>query len=406
MMALFLAIAGLTGSVITFYEELDQAFNPHLYTVVPQHTALSPLALRALVERLVPHAQVDYVDLHRQPEQAAVFYVQPRLDSQTGKPYELAFDQVFVDPYTGQILGKRQWGEFGLDRERLLPWLYRLHFTLTLPDPWGGWLFGITALLWTVDCFVGFFLTLPRKRAHWLRRWQPSWLVNWRGSWYRLAFDLHRAAGLWFWALLLVLAVSAVQFNLYDEVFTPALKALMPVVDIEDALPKLSQPLPTPTLSWEQALERGRSQLTAHATRAGFAVERETGLWLNRERGFYAYAVKSAYDIRSQGGRTIVYLNALNGQEVGFVHPYIASGNAVSQWLAALHTGRVWGWPYRMVLCATGVMVTALSITGVVIWWKKRQARQRATKRKRAAWQAPDGRSSTPEVPRQTGRAM
>jgi uncharacterized iron-regulated membrane protein len=221
---------------------------------------------------------------------------------------------------------------------------------------------------------------------HWgtqfLRRWKRSWRIQWSSSLYRINFDLHRAAGLWTWVMLLMLAISGVQFNLYNEVFTPTLKALMPVVAVDDSLPRLSQPLAAPDLPWEQALERGRALLAAHAVREGFTVDRETGLWLNRERGFYAYAVKSSLDIRAQGGRTVVYLSALDGQELGFEHPYLASGNAVSQWLAALHTGRVGGVPYRIVLCVTGLIVAALSITGVVVWWKKRQGRRQVVARR------------------------
>jgi uncharacterized iron-regulated membrane protein len=381
-MAVFLVVAGLTGTVLAFYEELEHWLNPHLYRVRPHGAPMSPLALRALAEQHMPQGHIDFVDLHHQPDTSVVFYLQPRTDPETGKPYELAFDQLFVDPYTGQILGTRQWGEFGLDRERLLPFLYRLHFTLALPDPWGRWLFGLTALLWTLDCFVGFYLTLPRKGAQFLRRWKPSWLIKRSGSLYRINFDLHRAAGLWTWPMLLLLAVSSVQFNLYNEVFAPALKVLMPMVEVEDALPKLPQPLAAPDLPWEQALERGRTLLAAHTTREGFTVDRETGLWLNREQGFYAYAVKSSLDIRAKGGRTVVYLSALDGQELGFEHPYMASGNAVVQWLAALHMGRVGGLTYRIVLCATGLIVATLSITGVVIWWKKRQGRRQALARR------------------------
>jgi hypothetical protein len=100
-MALFLTVAGLTGGVITFYAELEVALNPHLYTVTPRGEALSALALRARAAQHVPQARFNYVDLHRAPEQAAVFYVQPRIDPSTDKPYTLTFNQLFVDPCHG-----------------------------------------------------------------------------------------------------------------------------------------------------------------------------------------------------------------------------------------------------------------------------------------------------------------
>ncbi|MGQ0591992.1 MAG: PepSY domain-containing protein, partial [Gammaproteobacteria bacterium] len=72
-----------------------------------------------------------------------------------------------MDPYTGEKLGARKWGEVSLAKEHFLPFLYRLHYSLALPETTGnlgGYILGITALLWSLDCFVGFYLTLPVRR--------------------------------------------------------------------------------------------------------------------------------------------------------------------------------------------------------------------------------------------------
>jgi uncharacterized iron-regulated membrane protein len=213
-----------------------------------------------------------------------------------------------------------------------------------------------------------------------LRRWKIAWLVNRKGSIYRLNFDLHRAAGLWTWAMLLVLALSSVQYNLNDELFAPALRALLPVKDVNDSLPVLPVPLDEPRLSWEQALERGRTLIAGHAARHGFTIEFEDSLRLDRERGVFIYSVKSSLNIRDHSADTRVLVSATDGRDLGFTHPYIASGNAVSQWLGALHTGRVGGLFYRAFLSLMGIVVAMLSVTGVVIWWKKRTARTRASR--------------------------
>jgi uncharacterized iron-regulated membrane protein len=51
---------------------------------------------------------------------------------------------------------------------------------------------GIASLVWMLDCFVGFYLTLPVRVAAkkpapkvtvkgkgWWARWRPSWAVRW-----------------------------------------------------------------------------------------------------------------------------------------------------------------------------------------------------------------------------------
>ena len=42
----------------------------------------------------------------------------------------------------------------------------------------------------------------------------------------------------------------------------------------------------------------------------------------------------------------------------------------------ALHMANVFGLPYRIFVCALGILITMLSVTGVYIWWKKRRAQK------------------------------
>lgn len=40
-----------------------------------------------------------------------------------------------------------------------------------------------------------------------------------------------------------------------------------------------------------------------------------------------------------------------------------------------VHSGRILGLPGRILISLMGLVVTMLSLTGVVIWWRKRAAR-------------------------------
>ena len=51
------------------------------------------------------------------------------------------------------------------------------------------------------------------------------------------------------------------------------------------------------------------------------------------------------------------------------------SGNTVTNWLQTLHEANVFGLPYRIFVCVLGLVIVMLSVTGVVIWLKKRRAR-------------------------------
>ena len=124
-----------------------------------------------------------------------------------------ASSRLFLDPWSGEELGRRRPGDLSQGLINLMPFLLELHYTLALGGT-GFQILGIVALVWTIDCFIGFYLTLPVSTGAFWRRWKPSWLVKWRAGAYRLNFDLHRAGGLWVWAMLLIFAWSSVMFNL------------------------------------------------------------------------------------------------------------------------------------------------------------------------------------------------
>jgi len=58
-----------------------------------------------------------------------------------------------------------------------------------------------------------------------------------------------------------------------------------------------------------------------------------------------------------------------------------ASGDTIRTWITSIHLAALWGIPMKLFVCATGVVVAMLSVTGIVIWLRKTRARA-ASKRK------------------------
>ena len=176
----FLLIAGLTGALLAFNEEIGGALNADLMRIEEptQGSPMDPLVLRERIERHWPNAQVNYQPLHREPGDAAKLYV-TRMEGPEGKTE--VFYEVYAHPYTGAVIGERQWGAWKFDALHFMPLVYHLHYALTIPYPYGMWLFGAISFVWVFDCFVGFYLTLPRQRRPLLKNWKPAWLVKWCG---------------------------------------------------------------------------------------------------------------------------------------------------------------------------------------------------------------------------------
>lgn len=380
LLALFLVIAGITGSLLAWNEELAAAISPQLFRVTapPAAARIDPVLLHARVAARYPDALAARLPLEFSDGRSVLFALRP-----LAKGQKLANDQVFVDPYTGQTLGQRRWGDIAQGMKNLMPFIYRLHYSLAL-DGIGTVLFGIMALLWTLDCFAGAWLTLPNKPANGepARRWPARWWQAWKfrsGSAYKISFNLHRAGGLWTWAMLFVLAWSSVAFNL-PQVYDPAMKAVFAHQRGLETIPKLARPKLAPALSWEQALPTARRLMMEQAQAGGFIVVAEKALLYDPQRAIYRYDVRSSHDIRHKGGHTRLVMNADTGALLGLWLPTgAAAGDTLSTWLATLHMAAIWGWPLQLLVCLMGLAVTALSVTGVHVWLRKRRAGRLAT---------------------------
>jgi len=379
-MTVFLIVVGLTGSLLAFYTELERAVNPQLYVEANNRKALDPIALIESAERFAPQARVEALWIN--PD-AAQISVAPRQNAQTGQPYALDYDQLLIDPYTGEELGRRLWGAISQGMINLMPFIYKLHFNLAL-DEIGMWVLGITALVWTLDCFVGFYLTLPAKLwapqqdasatlAFW-RRWRRAWGVKWGAAAVRVNFDLHRAGGLWVWGVLLVFAWSSVYMNLGDSVYNKVMQSISDYHQPWTEFADLPQPLENPAIDLKAACRLGDQAMARAAAAHGFSVEAPVGIWLNRAKGFYVYTVRSSADVQDHAGQTRVVLDANSGEQKLLLLPRGQyNGNTVTSWLMALHMANVFGMPYRVFVCLLGLVIVMLSVTGVVIWSKKRR---------------------------------
>jgi len=378
LMAGFLIVVGLTGSLLAFNMELERVFAPQLFAGA--RPGAQPLGLGALAESagsLVPQGRVMY--LSRSAEDQIKVYFEPREDSATGKPYDLGFTELFLDPYSGAELGRRRNADLSQGLVNLMPFIYDLHWRLALGDI-GQWILGVIALAWTIDCFAAFYLTLPQTTASFWRRWKPAWLVKRNAGFYRLNFDLHRAPGLWLWALLSIFAWSSVMMDMRRPVYEWVMGHLF---DFSSRLEEIDNPAKpqgaNPKLDWRSAEAKGRSLLDELAARRGFAVGAPISMSYQATYNLYSYEARTSADIVDQGrwtGGVFVSFDGDSGAPLKFTEPHDARlGNTIENWLYALHMGLVFGMPYRLLVCALGLVIVLLSGTGIYIWWKKRAAR-------------------------------
>ncbi|WP_232411569.1 MULTISPECIES: PepSY domain-containing protein [unclassified Methylophilus] len=395
--ALFLLLTGLTGAVISWDHELDEWLNPAWMHSESQGLHQSTLALAKQVAERYPQVQVSSIPLKVEPGHTLAIGVRPLPNPPNGLE-PVTFNQVFIDPVTGDELGKREWGAvWPVDRTNAVSFLYKLHYSLHLPemwgiDRWGIWLLGGVAIIWLIDSFIGFYLTLPKSanrpktklhkaqrhshQATFLQRWWPAWKMRWNSSTHKRYFDMHRAFGLWTWLLLIILAFSAFALNLRREVFMPVMKSAFTLTPTpSDVRPRLPGPqqLP-PKVDYEKVLDLAINDARAQGWQ-------EPAGRISYSAAYQLFNVDFYHPDADHGvagaGHKRLYYDGLDAHYVGKRIPWEGGvGDVIVQAQFPLHSGRILGLPGRILISVMGLVVAMLSVTGVYLWWKKRKARK------------------------------
>lgn len=125
-----LAIIGLTGAIMAFYQEVDEILDPAMFVskAPPQgEAAFLPLKeIRASLEAAVPAgAKVGGFTAPRNETGCYKFHYEPTPD---GDNWRLC-----IDPYTGRVLGNKiYWSKQGVLHHSLMSFLFQLHWSLLL----------------------------------------------------------------------------------------------------------------------------------------------------------------------------------------------------------------------------------------------------------------------------------
>ena len=378
--ALFLAMSGLTGAIIAWDHELDEAINPlyHTRTVSEPLSQAQLLALAADLEREQPGWRITFMPLRLDTDEAFAPFVAAHEPSAP----KLPFNQVVVDVAAWlesgvvSILAEREWGAPEWSRENAIPFLYRLHYSLHLPSltlddgselEIGIWLMGIVAIVWLVDTLVALWITyFPGQSLRY------AVTMRLRQSGYRRWFDLHRVFGLIAWVLIGIMAVTSISMNLRTQVVEPIVGWFSPLTPspFSMAAPQIDstqRPLSRAEIV-AQSLERAADAgLTAPPGGVFYAPDFD--LW---GVGFYAGS-------DSHGGPGLghpwLYFDS-QGQYRGAQIPGLGSaGDQFLQWQFPLHSGRIGGLAGRALVSGLGLLITVLALTGLYIFWRKWRAR-------------------------------
>lgn len=373
----FMLILGITGIIYLFKPQLDNAMYHNLLFVQPSGSLLPYTEQVQVAQSAYPEAIVTKF----MPNPAANRSAEVVVATETQK---LA---VFVDPYTGQLLGTR-------DEERNLQAIARkIHGDLLIGN-WGDYLIELAACWALVLLATGIYLWLPRRRLALLgtlipRLWSKNKRIFWR--------DLHAVPG--FYGVLLIgfLLITGLPWTgFWGDTFAqvwgrfpeqmwedvPQSTVVTGSLNQADMLfvPWAAEQMPMPK-SAPVTLVSDVSTQSAGAD-AGEVFNQVVALAISEgappgfsiafpadETGVYT---ASAFP-NDPTQEVTMHMDQYSGQmlasvgwkDYGLVPKVVEMG-------VSIHMGKYFGLANQLIMLFAALVTILLSITGTVLWWQRR----------------------------------
>lgn len=359
-LGLFLALAGLTCSLLVYDHSLDKWLNAETMQVVPGEQRLPILDLIAAANNASPiKVKPSYIALPEEPDEALIVRYPIKESGKESKVMSHHFQEVMVNPYTGQVLGDR-------DRnDSFMNIVIRLHANLLVGSN-GKLIMGITSLLALILTMTGIYLWWPK-----FSKLKQALVIKRNASFTRFNFDLHKVVGIYTAIVMFAVCLSGVYFNLPD-VFKPVVAYFSPL----DGMSGMSAMMGGVKSEKDTGTTLTPEVVMALVEAAYPGIQVQRIFFPANAEDSYRIAARQVDEVRSRGA-TSIWLDQYSGKFVKIRDPKtFAAGNAFVNLQLPLHNGEILGTPGRLMVLVTGFAPLLLLITGIIHWLKKRKAKR------------------------------
>lgn len=342
--ALGLIVIGLTGSILVFNEEIDRNISPAEVIVSPTPEGRLPYdTLLGNVRKAVPGYVVTGWSVADSPTKADQLYVVQEGTS--------VWRFVRVNQYTGEVRGTPM-----ESNKTLTGWLLELHYML-LADHAGLLIAGLFATL----------LFLLGLTGVWLYRgfWKTLFLLRWGRSARIFFSDTHKMVGITTVGFNLILGFTGAWWNI-----THILHHMVEEEHVEED-PPIHRTFEAPGTSIDALMAKAE----AHA--ADY-IPGYISLPTTEKDDLVSYGKLASYGpFRSNYG-CVATFDAKSGDLKDFAD--VRQSGAWAQFLDSftpLHYGTFGGLPVKILWCIGGLAPGILSITGCLMWYKRKFPKRR-----------------------------
>jgi uncharacterized iron-regulated membrane protein len=381
----------ITGTVLVFEKEINQALHPERYFVEQKGNRLPLAKLVAKAKQQMPKGKLISVLVYDNPARSVEAGIvlpekkekkeeakpasQKEKIKEAGKPGEKdkkpkeakrANATIYLNPYTGQLLGQFS------KKDSFLYTVEMLHrFLLGSNGSIGNRITGISTLLFLFILITGVVLWWPKTKNILRQRLK----IKWDGTGKRLTHDLHVVFGFYTSIFLIVIVLTGLVMS-----FDWANDALYAIT----ASKKVEQPEPP-----QSAYKPEIKPLSIDA-----ALRGSTGLLRTAEYYNVRFPADSAaaYNISvltkgsPENTSDTYYIDQYNGKQLGAVlYADKNLGQRVRALVKPVHTGAVYGLPTKIISFIVCLLACIFPVTGVMMWLNRIKKKGKKPGKKRVS---------------------
>ncbi|MDP3330787.1 MAG: PepSY-associated TM helix domain-containing protein [Methylococcaceae bacterium] len=361
-----LVIIGLTGSIMVFWEELDEWLNQNVMRVEMPSTgsrAFRPMTeIEASVKAVLPpRAKSGVYNYPRHEQSVFIFWY-----STPGKNTpDLATQNLFINPYTAQITGSRVFYSADSPLQHcFIGFIFKLHYALLLKDM-GVVIVGILALLLLISILTGLIVWWPLTG-----KWAQAFTLKRHASVERFNFDLHKTSGVYTSLVLGAVLLSGVYLNLPNQFHWL----------VQQFSPKSRGPdSPSPQSTFiPNGIAIGLDKAMAIVDSAYPGGRWHTLKNPDDKQDVYSLTRIDVTELSPFWSERTVTLDQYSGNilEVRAPDTRRSAGEIFLDWQWPLHSGKAFGWSGRILVFLSGVACPVLFVTGMIRWLQKRRSKK------------------------------
>lgn len=342
IVGIYAILIGVTGSILVFTEELhDAAVSQWRHVPVPANAQYAPVdAWVAAAKKTAGQNGNFNLKFPEHPGEA----VQVNIFRQNQGM------ELFLNPYTAEVLGSRK-----LDGTGLMQLIERFHSNLLLARP-GRLANGYGALALLLLAITGIIIWWPGRRLM-KRRLTIKFSANWK----RINFDFHHAVGFWGMLGFTLLCVTGAWFTwpqfFRDTVSGWGYKVTQPQRVVVQRPPGVERLPLSELIAAADAAVPG-----APVSRINLPNGASEPIRLNKAGSGQPFFRTATTVTMNPYTKEVLRVDSLESK---------APGDRILSWIGPLHFGNFSGMTIKVIWFLLGLTMPALFLSGFIMWWQR-----------------------------------